>query len=88
MVEPLEGLIGGVFSSVFGSPIIAGLFGLIMLIVIGVALRLSLEGFIVTLLPFILVMSFSGLLPAYVGYGVVILCAFIIFIAFARVMNR
>jgi hypothetical protein len=88
MVEPIETLIGGLLGGVFGSPLMMGVMGLLMLIVLGVALRLSIEGFLVTLLPLTLIMAFTGALPIEVGYGLIIVCAFIIFIALARLINR
>ncbi len=88
MANPFEIIIGQLFVNIFGSSLMMGLFGLLFLVVLGVALRLSFEAFIVVLLPAIFLMSVYGLLPAPILWGLVIIGGFIIFMALMRLVNR
>lgn len=85
----IEDLIGVAFGAVFGGNLLViGLFGLLMMIIIGAVLRLSFEGMLVMILPFIMLCALSGYLPYYLMYAVILGCGFIIFMAFARLINR
>ena len=88
MPTALEELIGGLFSTVFGSPIMVGVFGLLMLGVIGVAVGLSFEGFLIFLAPVMIYLAIAGYLPYSLLWAVVLGCGFIIFMAIMRLMNR
>ena len=88
MPSGLEILIGGMFATLFGSPIMIGLFCLLIFIVIGVVFRLAFEGFFVTMFSLVILLSINGFLPLSLLYVSVIVCGFIIFMAIMRLVKR
>jgi hypothetical protein len=85
---PLETLIGSIFAVTLGSQLAMGLVALLMLVVFGVAFKLTFEGLLVMLLPAIFLLSLYGYLPLFILVGVVILCGFIIFMAVMKTVRR
>jgi len=88
MPSGLETLIGGMFQTVLGSPIMIGLVGLFIFMVIGVIFKLAFEGLFVMLFSYVVLLGAGGYLPAYIFYAVIIGCGLIIFMALMRLVNR
>lgn len=85
----IELLLGNLFGSVIGgSPIFLGLIGLLILIILGVAFRLSFEGFLVILLPAFFLFALAGFFPAYIYYGIIVVCGLIIGFAMLMIVSR
>ncbi len=84
----IETTIGGLFTNLFGNPLMIGLIGLLMFIVFAVALRLSFELSIILIFVIVAIASIFGLLPKAFLYGLIIIGSLIIFIAISRLMAR
>jgi len=87
----LDSLIGALFGTAFGSPLVVGVIGLFLFIVFLVAVKISFEGAFALLMGFIHIIAFSGffgdlgLIPL---FAVLIIDGIIISIAFLRLIGR
>lgn len=88
MVNALETLLGNLFMGIFGTPTMAGIVGLLLLIILGAALRLSFEGYLIMILPAAFLLANYGYLPEIIYYPMILLAGFIIFLAVMRLVNR
>lgn len=84
----LDGLIGALFGTAFGNPILVGLVGIVLFIIFLVAIKLSFEGAFALFLAFIHLLVVFGNLPSFTIYAVLIIDGIIISIAFLRLMGR
>jgi len=90
MTDPISAghLVGGLFAEVFGSPVVIGLMGLFFFIVIGIALRFSLELFLIIFIPLIFLLTLQGYLPSGILYGLILICGLLIFFAVFKIVHR
>ena len=77
-------------TSALGSKIAIGMIGLLGFIVLGVVMRLSIEGFLIVGLPLLLILSANGVgfLPSSIYYSILIICGVLIFSAVMSVIRK
>lgn len=87
-MDPIETLIVNTLTGTVGTPLAIGAIGLLFFIILGVAFRLSIFGFLVMLLPLIFIFAAYGILPHSILYGLLIVCAYVIYMAIMVVLRR